>query len=56
MTLNEYASLVTVEMDGGAGGFEYPESFESDVAVCFTKRMSVEEAAAKLLAEYETAQ
>jgi hypothetical protein len=52
MTRTEYGAQVTAIIDAATGGFEYPESFESDVDACFNRRMTPEQAAEKLLADY----
>ena len=53
MTTTEYNAKVTAIIDRDAGpDFEYPNSFDSDVAACFQKRMSPEDAAAELLKDY----
>ena len=54
MTRTEYGAKVTEIIDAATGGFEYPESFEADVEVCFVKRMTPEAAAEKLMADYAT--
>ena len=54
MTRSEYGALVTAAIDAAAGGTEYPESFDADVDACFLRRESVEAAAEKLRAEYQS--
>lgn len=50
MTLNEYAARVTALVDEQTDGtFVYPKSFESDVEVCFTNRLTPEQAAEEIL-------
>jgi hypothetical protein len=55
MTTTAYGAKVTELIDQRTGGFEYPESFESDVAACFARRLTPEQAAEKLLADYSEA-
>lgn len=52
MTTTQYAAKVTEIIDERTGGFEYPESFDSDVASCLARRLTPEQAADKLLADY----
>jgi hypothetical protein len=52
VTRTEYGVKVTALIDEQTGGFEYPDSFESDVGVCFLQRLSPEAAAEQLLTEY----
>lgn len=52
MTEGNYAAKVTAIIDNLTGGFEYPDSFDNDVAVCFLRRLSPENAAEELLADY----
>ena len=53
MTQAQYSGKVTELMDAATGGeFEYPASFDADVAACFQQRLTPEQAAEKLLAEY----
>jgi hypothetical protein len=56
MTQTEYGVKVTAAIDEASGGTtEYPDSFEADVATCFLQRLTPEQAATKLLAEYSGA-
>lgn len=52
MTQIEYSGAVTTAIDEATSGFEYPASFDSDVSACFARRLSVEDAVAKLLQDY----
>lgn len=53
MTASTYAVKVTEIIDAATGNnYEYPDSFDSDVSTCFTLRMTPEQAAEKLLADY----
>ena len=55
MTRTEYGVQVTAIIDARTGGYDYPDSFDSDVDVCFMRRMTPESAAEKLLSDYATA-
>lgn len=53
MTLTQYAAAVTDLIDPAAArGYEFPDSFDSDVEACFLQRLSPEQAAEKLTTEY----
>lgn len=52
MTRSDYASEITTIIDDQTGGVEYPDSFDGDVEACFLARMPVEQAAAKLQADW----
>lgn len=53
MTQTEFGVRVTEIIDEHTGGgIEYPPNFESDLAACFLRRLSPQEAAEELLAEY----
>jgi hypothetical protein len=56
VTQTQYGVAVTRIIDERTGGFDYPPSFESDVAACFLRRLAPEQAAAELLAEYARAE
>jgi hypothetical protein len=51
-TMTNYAAEVTRLMDAAYPEANYPESFETDVAACFARRISAEEAAERLMADY----
>jgi len=56
MTATQYGAKITAIIDERTGGFEYPESFESDVNACFVRWMSPQSAADELLAAYADSQ
>lgn len=54
MTQSEYAGEITRIIDEMTGhSFQYPETFESDVAACFLAHTPVEQAAEKLFEEWD---
>jgi hypothetical protein len=55
MTQSMYAAKITEIIDAQhPDGYVYPESFDSDVAACFARRMTPEAAAEKLLADWQS--
>lgn len=53
MNQMQYAARVTEILDQQMGpDFEYPDSFDNDIAACFQKRMTVDEAAEELATDY----
>lgn len=52
MTLGLYIGIVTAIIDAQFDGFIFPDGFDSDVDICFVRRMTPEEAAEELLADY----
>lgn len=53
MTASHYAARVTEIIDAATGhAFVYPDNFDSDIAACMQQRLTVQQAADKLLAEY----
>lgn len=56
MTLSQYAGRITQIIDADyCPDFTYPDCFDADVESCFQRRMSTEDAAAKLFAEWQEA-